>query len=66
MLFFDGNSKVCPLCGNKIIHPYTGYVTSEQLDEEFNSCIWIECVDEGGSTIGYNPICRFNKSEVEE
>lgn len=33
-MYFDGNSKICPICGGKIIHPYTGLVTSEQLEEE--------------------------------
>ena len=27
--YYDSRSKVCPICGGKIIHPYTGYVTSE-------------------------------------
>ena len=57
-MYFDGKSKICPICGGKIIHPYTGLVTSEQLEEESKSCIWIECVDEGGGTIGYTPCCK--------
>lgn len=55
---WDGFGKVCPICGGKIIHPYTGEVTSEQLDEESNCCIWMECIDEGRSTTGYVPCCR--------
>lgn len=57
-MYFDGNSKICPICGGKIIHSYTGLVTSEQLEEESKSCIWIECIDEGRSTIGYMPCCK--------
>ena len=57
-VYYDGRSKVCPICGGKIIHPYTGYVTSEQLDEEIASCTWCEVIDEGDSTIGYTPCCK--------
>ncbi len=28
------------------------------VEEESKSCIWIECVDEGRSTIGYIPCCK--------
>ena len=57
-VYYDGRSKVCPICGGKIIHPYTGHVTSEQLDEEIASCTWCEVIDEGDSTIGYTPCCK--------
>ena len=57
-MYYDGMSKVCPVCGGKIIHQYTGCVTDEQMEEEFNSCIWIEVIDESRSTIGYTPCCR--------
>lgn len=57
-VYYDGMSKICPVCGGKIIHPYTGHVTSEQLDEEMNCCIWGEVIDEGDSTIGYIPYCK--------
>ena len=56
--YYDGYGKKCPICGGKIKHPYTGSVTSEQIEEDFNSCIWVECIDEGRSTIGYHPHCR--------
>lgn len=64
-MYYDGMSKVCPICKGKIIHPYTGMVTSEQLDEEFNSCVWVEVIDEGRSTIGYTPCCRGKISDCE-
>ena len=57
-VYYDGRSKICPICGGKIIHPYTGYVTSEQLDEEIACCTWCEVIDEGDSTIGYTPCCK--------
>jgi hypothetical protein len=50
--------KRCPICGHKIKHPYIGHVTSEQLDEDMSSCLWMECIDESRSTIGYQPMCR--------
>ena len=56
--YYDGYGSICPICGGKIKHEYTGYVTKEQLDEDFNSCLWIEHIDEGRSTIGYTPICK--------
>lgn len=49
---------VCPICGGRIKHPYTGHVSSEQIDEDINSCLWMEVIDEGRSTLGYTPICR--------
>ena len=61
--YYDGRGNICPLCGGKIKHPYTGSVTSEQMEEDFNSCLWGECIDEGRSTIGYTPICKnINKT----
>ena len=56
--YYDGYGNICPICGGKIIHPYTGLVTSEQLDEESKCCIWGEVIDEGDSTIGYVPQCK--------
>ena len=61
--YYDGCGKICPICGGKIKHEYTGNVTSEQMEEDFNSCLWMECIDEGGGTIGYQPICKnINKT----
>ena len=64
-MYYDYNEQVCPICGSKIKHPYTGLVTPEQLEEDEKSCIWIEVVDEGRGTIGYSPICR-NKGKRNE
>lgn len=60
-MYYSYDCKICPICGGKIKHPYTGSVSSEQLDEDFTTCLWIECVDEGGGTIGFKPMCRNNK-----
>lgn len=56
--YYDGYGTICPICGGKIIHLYTGLVTSEQLDEESKCCTWGEVIDEGDSTIGYVPQCK--------
>ena len=56
--YWDGYGKVCPICGNKIKHPYTGEVTIEQIEEDSNCCMWSEVIDEGRSTLGYLPQCR--------
>lgn len=52
------DTKVCPHCGGKIKHPYTGEVTSEQIDEDMNTCLLIEVIDESDSTLGYEAICK--------
>jgi hypothetical protein len=57
-VYYDGRGTTCPVCGGKIIHPYTGLVTSEQLDEESKCCTWGEVIDEGDSTIGFIPQCK--------
>lgn len=57
-VYYDGRGKICPVCGGKIIHPYIGLVTSEQLDEESKCCTWGEVIDEGDSTIGFVPQCK--------
>ena len=55
---YIGTDEVCPICGGRIKHPYTGHVTTEQIVEDSRCCTWIEVVDEGGGTIGYRPICK--------
>ena len=61
--YYDGQGNICPLCGGKIKHEYTGIVTSEQMEEDSNSCLWGECIDGGRGTIGYKPICKnINKT----
>lgn len=61
--YYDGSGSICPLCGGKIKHQHTGSITPEQMEEDSSSCLWMECIDEGRSTIGYTPICRnFNKT----
>ena len=57
-LYFDYHEGVCPICGGRIKHPYTGLVTMEQIEEDARCCQWIEVVDEGGGTIGFRPICK--------
>lgn len=57
-LYHDYDLTVCPICGGNIKHPYTGEVTSEQIEEDINSCLWIEVIDEGRSTLGYTPMCK--------
>ncbi len=34
-MLYNGQSNICPICGGKIIHSYTGNVTSKQLDDEY-------------------------------
>lgn len=58
-LYHDYYQTTCPVCGGKIKHPYTGSITSEQLEEDSNTCLWMEVVDEGRGTIGYRPLCRY-------
>ena len=55
------DTETCPICGGKIKHPYTGSVTSEQIEEDSNTCLLMEVCDEGGSCLGYVPICRGEK-----
>lgn len=58
-MYYDGTSEVCPICGGKIVHQFTGLLEdTSQLDDEINNCVWIEVVDEGGGTIGYTSICK--------
>ena len=44
--------------GVKLNTPYTGEVTSEQIEEDMNCCQWMEVCDEGDGCLGYTPICR--------
>ena len=57
-VYYTGNGDICPVCGFIIKHPYTGEVTSEQLEEDMNCCQWMEVCDEGDGCLGYTPICR--------
>ena len=57
-VYYTGNGDTRPMCGGKIKHPYTGEVTSEQLEEDMNCCQWMEVCDEGDGCLGYTPICR--------
>ena len=52
------DTETCPICGGKIKHPYTGSVTSEQIEEDFNTCILVEVCDEYGSCLGYVAYCK--------
>ena len=58
-VYYTGNGDICPVCGGRIKHPYTGEVTSEQLEEDMNCCQWMEVCDEGDGCLGYTPICRY-------
>ena len=55
---YEGTETECPICGGRIKHQYTGHVTSEQLDEDLNTCLWMEVTDETRSCLGFRPICR--------
>jgi len=66
MSYIPYNTKVCPVCGGRIKHPYTGRVTSKQLEEDENTCQLIECVDEGGGCLGYHAICRKERYQEEQ
>ena len=48
----------CPICGKRIKHPYTGEVSMEQIEEDSQTCIWEEVIDDSKSTIGFHPICK--------
>lgn len=62
-LYYDYNETVCPICGGKIKHPYTGEVTIEKLEEDNNTCLWIEVINEDGDCEGYYPACKnINKT----
>ena len=54
----EGTETECPICGGRIKHQYTGNVTSEQLEEDMNTCLWMEVTDESRSCLGFRPICR--------
>lgn len=56
--YLQYNTTVCPVCGGKIKHPYTGNVTSEQIGEDLTTCQLIEVCDESGGSLGYHAICR--------
>lgn len=57
-VYYTGNGDICPVCGFIIKHPYTGEVTSEQIEEDMNCCQRMEVCDEGDGCLGYTPICR--------
>lgn len=57
-VYYTGNGDICPVCGFIIKHPYTGEVTSEQIEEDMNCCQWMEVCDESDGCLGYTPICR--------
>ena len=40
-VYYTGNGDICPVCGGRIKHPYTGEVTSEQIEEDMNFCQWM-------------------------
>ena len=46
----------CEVIGN--YYENKELLESEQLEEESKSCVWMECIDEGRSTIGYTPCCK--------
>lgn len=57
-MYYSGEDNICPICGGKIKHPYTGNVSIEQIEEDIITCIWMEVANEGRGTIGYTPICK--------
>ena len=52
------NTTICPICGGKIKHPYTGQVTDKQLQEDIDTCLLVEVIDENDNTLGYHAICK--------
>lgn len=66
MMYYLGKGNICPICGGKIKHPYTGTVSIEQIEEDIFTCIWMEVCDGGGGTIGYTPICKKNNWKEKE
>lgn len=65
-MYYSGKGNICPICGGRIKHPYTGLVTSEQLEEDYKTCQWMEVCDEGRGTIGYIPICKNDDWKAKE
>lgn len=63
---YEGTETRCPVCGGRIKHEYTGNVTSEQLDEDMNTCLWMEVTDEGRGCLGYTPICKATWEEIKK
>lgn len=59
------DTTICPICGGKIKHPYTGQVTDEQLQEDIDTCQLIEVIDENDNTLGYHAICKRRKNDKE-
>lgn len=57
-LYQDYDQDWCPICGGKIVHPLTGEVSSEDLEEDSKYCHWIEVQDENDNTLGYHAICN--------
>lgn len=57
------NTTICPICGGKIKHPYTGQVTDEQLQEDINTCQLIEVIDENNNTLGYQALCKKGEKQ---
>lgn len=56
-IYYPYGLNICPVCGGAIKHPYTGDVSMDQIEEDLNTCQWIECIDENNYTLGYQPIC---------
>jgi hypothetical protein len=56
--YLDYNTKICPICGGKIKHPYTGELTQEQIEEDEKTCQLVEVIDENNFTLGFHAICR--------
>ena len=63
---YEGTETKCPICGGRIKHQYTGNVTSEQLEEDFNTCLWMEVTDESRACLGFTPICKASWEEIKE
>ena len=40
--------------------------TSEQLDEDFNTCQWMEVTDESRSCLGFRPICTADWKKIKK
>ena len=56
-VLLPADTKICPVCGGPIKHPYTGNVTTKQIEEDEATCQLIEVCDGFGCTLGWHALC---------
>lgn len=67
--YVDYNTEVCPHCGGKSGHPFTGALTDERREEyedSFNQCNLMEVVDEGDGCLGYVVCCNKTGANIHD